>query len=83
MRKGMSTEKSERKSRQHATVWKLSRPDQEKVSEGIFASEEEALAHNLTARKLSRFVGSAHSVPAHDAHEKEILENLPPHFGRI
>jgi hypothetical protein len=61
---------------------RLSRVDRERLERGEIATPEEAL-HVNDARES---VSAPHEVPhiePHDAEERRILNEVPPHFGKL
>ena len=64
---------------------RLSRVDSERVERGELSSESEALHHALT-EETGDATSKDEETPAiepRDARERQLLENLPPHYGKL
>ncbi|MDN6486200.1 hypothetical protein [Ancrocorticia populi] len=61
---------------------RLSRVDSERISRGELGSEAEAL-HEALTEETGDGPSSDEKVEARDARERQLLEDLPPHFGKI
>ena len=64
---------------------RLSRVDSERVERGELSSESEALHQALTEETGDAATKDkdAPSIEPRDARERQLLENLPPHFGKL
>lgn len=69
--------------RRHKGVVRLSRVDRERLERGEIADPTEAL--HLNDRKVTE--SAAHeissAVTARDANERRLLDDRPPHFGKL
>lgn len=73
---------SEKKQRGRAAV-RLSRVDRERLERGEIATPEEALHLNDAGIAVSSEHEVAPKVQAKDANERRLLNDRPPHFGKL
>ncbi|ADH93300.1 hypothetical protein EBF03_07920 [Arcanobacterium haemolyticum] len=64
-------------------VVRLSRLDAGRLERGDIATPEEALHNTDAGPVLSKPTGFHTPAQAYDPHEKELIENVPPHFGKL
>ncbi|MBE6484731.1 MAG: hypothetical protein E7Z96_08215 [Actinomycetaceae bacterium] len=82
--------------RQHRAAMRLSRVDRERLESGEFAHPEDALraaaeesvADNARGAAAAEHAGAASAqrrdgIKARDAHEQDLLAEVPPHFGKL
>ncbi|QRV02000.1 hypothetical protein JTE88_07950 [Arcanobacterium phocisimile] len=66
---------------------RLSRVDAQRLARGEFSAPEEALhvtdAGPVMQRSKTGVVQRSAQPQALSPHERELIENLPPHFGKI
>ncbi|MGO1944391.1 MAG: hypothetical protein ACTH1Z_08310 [Ancrocorticia sp.] len=71
--------------RQHRAAVRLSRVDSDRISRGELASESEALHQALTEETGDAATRNqdGQGVAPRDARERQILDEVPPHFGKL
>lgn len=68
--------------RTHKPVVRLSRLDQERLDRGDVRDEAEAVVDALSAPEGTAVTGSS-EIQARNANEQRLLEDVPPHFGKL
>lgn len=72
------------KSRTHSPVVRLSRVDRERIESGELDSDAQALREALTEGIGVAGGGEPQrELRARDANEQRLLDELPPHFGKL
>lgn len=75
------------KPRKHKPVFRLSRIDSERLERGEIAGEADAAREALTEASGEVAHGSSRDISrkteARDANEQRLLDELPPHFGKL
>lgn len=79
------SDSTRRKSRLGKRAVALSRVDRERLQRGELSYPEQALIHQDFVAQVPHAARGHTSLDTQDLtpHEREILENLPPHFGKI
>lgn len=72
------------KSRVHSPVVRLSRVDQERIERGEIDDDSQALREALTEGTGVAGGGEPQrDLRARNANEQRLLDELPPHFGKL
>ncbi len=69
--------------RKHGAAVRLSRLDTEAVERGDLRDRDEAVARALAAPEGRAATQSGRQVEARDANERRLLDEVPPHFGKL
>lgn len=73
-----------KKSRAHSPVVRLSRVDRERIERGEIDGDAQALREALTEGNGVAGGGEPQrDLRARDTNEQRLLDELPPHFGRL
>lgn len=68
--------------REHTPAVRLSRLDQERIERNEVRDAAEAVVDALSSPE-GKAVTEGAPVQAQDANERRLLEELPPHFGKL
>ena len=72
------------RNRKHSPVVRLSRVDRERIERGEIDSDAQAVLQALTEETGVAGGGEPQRKPrARDANEQRLLDELPPHFGKL